>query len=83
MRGFLQESRDIGDPEILAALASDVGLDTDAFRRALDAREYAGRVEKLLRHAHDEMDVTGVPLFAVGDRVLTALQSKDALVAAI
>jgi len=43
----------------------------------LDTRENASRVEKLLRHAHDEMRISGVPLFVIGDRVLIGLQSKE------
>lgn len=83
MRAFFQESRDIGDPEVLAGLAAEIGLDADAFREALSSREYANRVEKLLRHAYEDMRITGVPLFLIGDQALTGLQSKDTLVAAI
>jgi predicted DsbA family dithiol-disulfide isomerase len=82
MRAFFQESQDIGDPEVLSRLASEIGLDTNAFRRALESREYASRVEKLLRHGR-ELGITGVPLFVIGGQMLSGLQSKEALATAI
>jgi len=83
MRAFFQESQDIGDESVLAQLAGETGLPADEFRRALDSHEYAGRVEKLLRHAQGEMSITGVPLFVIGNQTLMGLQSRDALVTAI
>ena len=83
MRAFFQESQNIGDPSVLAQLGAEIGLRADEFRGALDSREYASRVEKLLRHAQDEMGITGVPLFVIGDRTLMGLQSRDALANAI
>ena len=83
MRGFFQESQNIGDPVVLAQLGAEIGLRVNEFRGALDSREYRSRVEKLLRHAQDEMGITGVPLFVIGDRTLMGLQSRDALANAI
>jgi predicted DsbA family dithiol-disulfide isomerase len=83
MRAFFQESRNIGDPEVLGQLSAEMGLPADEFRRALDSHEYAGQVERLLRHAQDEMGITGVPLFVIGNRTLMGLQSKDAIASAI
>ena len=83
MRAFFQESQNIGDPKVLTQLAAEIGLPADEFRQALDSRRYASRVEKLLRHAQDEMGITGVPLFLIGDQTLIGLQSRDALADAI
>jgi len=83
MRAFFQESRDIGDTEVLAQLASEAGLNADDFRRALNTRQYSSRVEELLRHAYEEMNITGVPFFVIGDQALSGLQSKEALARAI
>ena len=83
MRAFFQESQDIGDREVLAQLAAEVGLPADDFGRSLESHEYADRVEKLLRHAQSEMGVTGVPMFVIGDETLVGLQSEEALAAAI
>lgn len=83
MRAFFQESQDIGDPAVLARLAGEIGLPADEFRQALDHRKHSSRVEKLLRHAYEEMNITGVPLFVIGRRMLPGLQSSEALAAAI
>jgi predicted DsbA family dithiol-disulfide isomerase len=83
MRGLFQESEDIGDPGVLARLASEAGLDAGEFRLALETHRYGGRVEELLRHAYQELQITGVPAFLIGSRLLTGLQSRETLVAAI
>ena len=83
MRAFFQESQNIGDPKVLTELAAEIGLPVDEFRKALDSHQYADRVENLLHHAHHEMEITGVPLFVIGNRTLTGLQSRDALADAI
>jgi len=83
MRAFFQESQDIGDPDVLSRLASDIGLPADEFGRALESRQYSDRVEKLLRHAYEDMGISGVPLFVIGSQTLSGLQSPAALSAAI
>ena len=83
MRAFFQRSEDIGDPEVLTRIASESGLQPDAFRSALDQRTYADRVARLLRHANEEVQVTGVPLFVIGNQRLSGVQSKAALESAI
>src|SRR3982750_551118 len=44
MRAFFQRGEDIGDPEVLTQIASTAGLQTDAFRSALEQRIYTDRV---------------------------------------
>ncbi len=83
MRAFFQESRDIGRIGVLTALASEVGLPAGDFRRALETHEYSERTADLLRHAYEEVRVTGVPLFVIGKRVLPGLHNKDTLEEAI
>jgi predicted DsbA family dithiol-disulfide isomerase len=79
MRAFFQESQNIGDPEVLTQLASEVGLDAVDFRRSLAARQHSPRVEELLRHAYQEMGITGVPYFVIGDQAFSGVQSKETL----
>jgi predicted DsbA family dithiol-disulfide isomerase len=83
MRAFFQTSEDIGQPEVLTRAAVSAGLDQEAFRTALETHAYAGRVEELLRHAREEIGVTAVPLFVVGDHRLSGVQSRASLEAAI
>ena len=83
MRAYFQNSQDIGDPAVLSQLAEEAGLDAVEFRRALDTREYSTRVEDLLRHAYQEMRIEGVPMFVIGKRIFTGLQSAETLRRAI
>jgi predicted DsbA family dithiol-disulfide isomerase len=83
MRAFFQRSEDIGDPGVLTQIASAAGLESDAFRSALEKRSYAERVHELLRYADEEAEVAGVPLFVIGNQRLSGVQSRAALESAI
>jgi predicted DsbA family dithiol-disulfide isomerase len=83
MRAFFQRSEDIGHPAVLACMASEAGLDAEAFGRALETREYEARVGELLRHANEEVGVTGVPLFLIGDVRLSGVQPDETLASVI
>ncbi|MFE7141396.1 DsbA family protein [Streptomyces sp. NPDC057644] len=65
-RAFFQESQDLGLPDVLAALAVEVGLDEAGFRAALEDDGYRARHEEALREgaAHQ---VQSVPTLLVGD----------------
>lgn len=79
MRAFFQKSLDIGDLNVLVDIASAVGLDGPGFRRALEGGEYTERTAALLRHAREDIGLTGVPFFLIGTRALTGLQSAASL----
>jgi len=83
MRAFFQQSLDIGNMDVLANIANDVGLDPAEFRQALESGKHSERHQELLRHAYQEAGVTGVPLFVIGSRRLSGLQPEKALIAAI
>jgi predicted DsbA family dithiol-disulfide isomerase len=76
---FFREGRDIGDPEVLAGLAADVGLDRKDFEDALASRRYREIHRRALQHAYQEAGVSGVPLFFIGRRVLHGLQDEETL----
>lgn len=83
LEAFFVEGRDIGDPDVLAELAGEVGLDKQEFADALSTRKYREAHQQALRHAYEEAGVTGVPMFVIGDRVLTGLQDQGTLDAVI
>lgn len=83
LRAFFQEDRDIGDPEILIALAAEAGLDAGEARQVLESGAYAERHREALRHAREEMAITSVPTIVVGDRVFRGTPPLDALRQAI
>ena len=57
--------------------------DRAAFETALRERAYRDAHREALRHAYEEAGVSGVPMFVIGDRVLTGLQDKATLESAI
>jgi predicted DsbA family dithiol-disulfide isomerase len=83
LEAFFVEGRDIGDIGVLTTLAGEVGLDEREFGEALRTRQYREAHRRVLRHADEEAGVTGVPMFVIGDRVLTGLQDKETLESAI
>ena len=83
LEAFFMESRDIGDIGVLTKLAGEVGLDEQEFEAALRSRKYREAHQRALRHAYQEAGVTGVPMFVIGDRVLTGLQGRETLEAVI
>lgn len=83
LEAFFVESRDIGDIGVLTTLAGEVGLDEREFGEALRTRKYRDAHQRALRHAYEEAGVSGVPMFVIGDQVLTGLQDRETLEAVI
>lgn len=79
LEAFFVEGQDIGDIEVLTGLAGEVGLDKKEFEDALRIRKYREAHRRALRHAYEEVGVTGVPMFIIGSRVLTGLQKRGTL----
>lgn len=80
---FFQEERDIGEPEVLAALAGEIGLDAAAFEAALAQRIYREPCARLLRHAHETLGVSSVPAIVIGARAIAGLAPQAQLEAMI
>jgi predicted DsbA family dithiol-disulfide isomerase len=76
---FFQEEQDIGDVGVLTTLAGEIGLDKDEFREALESRKYKETHLQVLQHAYDEAQITAVPTFMIGKRVLRGLYDKESL----
>jgi predicted DsbA family dithiol-disulfide isomerase len=83
MQAFFQRDLNIGSIDVLEEIASEVGLPSDEFRRALESGAYREQERRLLRHAYAESGVTGVPLFVIGDLRLVGLQDRHTLEEAI
>ena len=58
-----QDERDIGDPDVLADLAENLGVPSDDLRAALDDAERESALETKFTEAQ-QVGVTGVPTFA-------------------
>jgi predicted DsbA family dithiol-disulfide isomerase len=73
------EGQDIGQIDVLANLAGEVGLDEKEFEEAVRGRKYRKIHQQALRHTYEEAGVTGVPMFVIGSQVLTGLQDRETL----
>jgi predicted DsbA family dithiol-disulfide isomerase len=83
LEAFFVEGQDIGQVGVLGRLAGEIGLDEKDFEEALRSGRYSDAHQEALRHAYQEAGITAVPTFVIGDRVLTGLQSREALEAVI
>lgn len=75
-KSFYQEGKDIGQVAVLREIAEGVGLDGEAFQKALDSREFSKERAEYLRQANEELGITAVPTIFIGDRVLKGLHPQ-------
>lgn len=66
-RALWRDGRDVGDPEVLADLAGEVGLDRAMIRRLLDGDGDAADISARDAHARSR-GVSGVPTFVIANR---------------
>ena|SRR6266545_1984707 len=83
LTAFFVESKDIGDIGVLTKLAGEIGLDEKEFEETLRSRKYREAHQQALRHACEEAGVSGVPMFVIGNQVLTGLQDRETLEAVV
>lgn len=83
MRAYMTEGEAIGEPEVLARLAGEVGLDEQEARDILGSDRYANEVrqdEVLAR----ELGISGVPFFVLAGRLgVSGAQPADVLLGAL
>lgn len=78
-RAFFQEELNIGEIDILAALAGEVGLNMKDFRVALETRKYKEAHQQALKHAYEEAGITAVPTFIIADKKVRGLLREEDL----
>ncbi len=82
-RANFEEGRSLGDPEVLAELAADAGLERDAALAVLDSGEFKARVEADKAKAQ-EYGIGGVPFFVIAERFgIAGAQPPEALLQAL
>jgi predicted DsbA family dithiol-disulfide isomerase len=69
MEAHWAEGANIGEADVLRALATEVGLDDAAVERVLGGDEYAGRVQMSTQQAA-YIGISGIPAFLLDDRLL-------------
>lgn len=78
-RAFFERGEDIGDADVLVALAGGLSLDADGLRASLKRREHESAVLADERDA-EMLGVSGVPAFVADRRAaLTGVQSVENL----
>jgi predicted DsbA family dithiol-disulfide isomerase len=83
LRAYFTEGEAIGDPEALARLAAEAGLDAAEARAVLasDAHAEAVRSDE---EAARELGITGVPFFVIGGKLgVSGAQTADVLAGAL
>ena len=76
---FFQEEQDLGDINVLANLAKDVGLEEAGFREAIESGRYREAHQKALQHAYKEAGITAVPTFIIGNKKIQGLLREEDL----
>lgn len=83
LNAFFQQDKDIGDHEVLADLAVEVGLPRDAVLEALEQGTYREQQLAAQKHAVEEAQVRSVPTIIVGQRTFTGVPHPANLTEAI
>ncbi len=81
-RAFFRDDLDLGEPDVLARLAEEIGLDGAGFRKALDEGTYTEKHQEALREAAAHR-VQAVPTIIVGDQRVEGVPRAAQLRAAI
>ncbi len=80
LRAYFIDGLDIGDPDVLATCAVEVGLDRDRVRAFLESDDGVAEVREALRSA-TELEITAVPTFVFdGKWMVPGAQDPDTFV---
>jgi predicted DsbA family dithiol-disulfide isomerase len=83
LRAYLTEGQPIGDRDVLASAAREVGLDEQEARDVLDSDRYTAGVRRDEAIAR-ELGITGVPFFVIAGRLgISGAQPADVLLGAL
>jgi predicted DsbA family dithiol-disulfide isomerase len=82
-RAYFEDARDVGEIDVLAAVGAAAGLDVDALRASLAAREGVAAIAAQEREAA-RLGIGGVPFFVLADRwAVSGAQEPATFVAAL
>jgi predicted DsbA family dithiol-disulfide isomerase len=76
---YWQEGKDISDIAVLTEAAEKIGLNKEEFQEALETRRFKDAHQQALQHAYEEAQITAVPTFVIGNRMLRGLHTKEML----
>lgn len=78
-KAYFQEGKNIGDPEVILAIAAEAGLNPNVVQTHLQQRTYASQLEVARREARTH-GVSGVPTFIVGPAQIVGAQAPDVFI---
>ncbi len=82
-RAYFTEGRNLADRAVLAAVASEAGMDPDKIAARLGTDDDVGDITAQIRRA-SEIGITGVPTFIVGNRyAVVGAQPPEAILQAV
>ena len=70
-RAYFLEERDIGSIDVLTDIAAAAGLETEAFRSALEQGKYTEQERAACAYAREVLKPTGVPTIYINDEKIT------------
>ncbi|MDU6040509.1 MAG: DsbA family protein [Clostridium butyricum] len=76
-KALFQEEKNIGKIHILKELAKEIGIDENDFEKALLSGKYKEVQNKALNHAYNEANISAVPTFMIGDKVMSGFNNKE------
>ena len=80
-KAYFIDEQNIGDVEVLTALAEKVGLDGAAFKAALENGTYTEVEKAAVDYARNELKPSGVPtIYINGEKVAVAEYTKDEMI---
>ena len=80
-KAYFIDEQNIGDVEVLTALAEKVGLDGAAFKVALENGTYTEVEKAAVDYARNELKPSGVPtIYINGEKVAVAEYTKDEMI---
>ncbi|RYZ51636.1 MAG: 2-hydroxychromene-2-carboxylate isomerase [Sphingobacteriales bacterium] len=78
-RAYFQEEQNIGDEEVLVKLATEIGLNGNAYRQAIKSKKYKRAHQEALAHAYEDVQIQDVPTFIIGDEMVEGLLVSEDL----
>jgi predicted DsbA family dithiol-disulfide isomerase len=77
-RAYFVDGKNIGDPEVLLRISSELGLDEAQAREVIEKRTHQAAVDADWEKSR-QYGVTGVPTYVLGDRGVVGAQPYEAL----
>jgi predicted DsbA family dithiol-disulfide isomerase len=75
---FFKDDKDIGDIEVLTALAKEIGLDPEEYRNILETRKYKQKHKAALEQSYLQ-GIQAVPILKIGDQFYPGVIPKEQL----